>query len=55
MPQAVARKEVAGTGEDPFRDPELDEMESVAASTVRKFHRTPSWVDDQAARAGTAR
>lgn len=48
---AVARKEVAETREDPFRDPE---MESVSASSVRNYHSTPSWVDDQVVRAGTA-
>jgi hypothetical protein len=50
--RAVMRKEAGGENEDPFRDPEMDEMESVTASTVRKFHRTPSWVDDQAVRVG---
>jgi hypothetical protein len=55
LAKAVTRKEVGGRGEDPFRDPEMDEIESVAASTVRKFHTTPSWVDDQAVRAGTTR
>lgn len=53
--KAVTRKEVGGAGrEDPFRDPDREEVESVSTSTVRGFKSTPSWVNDQAARVGTA-
>ncbi|QDS77606.1 hypothetical protein FKW77_002018 [Venturia effusa] len=58
--KALVRKEIGDSKEDPFQDPfldpEEDEKGSVSASsTVKGFKTTPSWVDDQVARIGTAR